>query len=120
MNNFNDFEGVNDLVSELSELMDKASKKQEILEVGAKEFVKDLLKLPKPISKIRKSGYTHLIDVFCYKKVDNGEIEAGWGKYYGRMVEDGTVKTRAYPHLKPTFNNNKGKYYSKMIKEFYR
>ena len=36
------------------------------LEAGAKEFVDDLLKLPKPISKIRKAGYTHLINCFSY------------------------------------------------------
>lgn len=120
MKNFSDFDGINDLISELSQMMDKTKKTQDILEIGAKEFVKDLLKLPKPISKIRKSGYTHLITVFSYKKLSNGEIEVGWGKYYGRMVEDGTIKANAQPHLKPTFNKNKTKYYSKMINEFYR
>ena len=115
----NDFEGINDLIGDLSKLIDKSKNSQDILEIGASEFVKDLLKLPKPISKIRKSGYTHLIDTFCYEKIKNGEIEVGWGKYYGRMVEDGTSKTKAQPHLKPTFNANRDKYYTKMIQKFY-
>ena len=47
----------------------------DILEVGAKEFVNDLLKLTKPMSQIRKSGYTHLIDSFAYR-VKKDEVEA--------------------------------------------
>lgn len=115
----NDFEGINDLINDLSKYIPLAQNPQEILEVGAKEFVKDLLKLTKPISKIKKSGYTHLIDSFCYEKVKNNEIEVGWGKYYGRMVEDGTIKMNAKTHLKPTFNRNRDKYYTKMLKKFY-
>ena len=80
----------------------------------AKEFVSDLLKLPKPISKIRKSGYTHLIKCFAYKK-KNKEVEAGWGKYYGPMLEHGTVKMNAQEHLYPVWDRNREKYYKKML-----
>lgn len=55
----NDFDGINDLINDLSKYVQSASNPVEILEVGAKEFVKDLLKLTKPVSKIKKSGYTH-------------------------------------------------------------
>ena len=86
------------------------------LKAGAKEFVDDLLKLPKPISKIRKAGYTHLINCFSYRNKKN-EIEAGWGKYYGPMVEHGTEKMDAQPHLYPLWDRNKEKYYKTMLTE---
>ena len=86
----------------------------DVLEIGVKEFVNDALKLPKPISKIRKAGYTHLVNSFSYRKKDN-EVEAGWGKYYGPMIENGTNKMNAQPHLYPLWEKNKEKYYKKMI-----
>lgn len=84
------------------------------IEEGAKEFVKDALKLPKPISKIRKAGYTHLVRSFAYKKKKT-EIEAGWGKYYGPMVERGTINMDANPHVYPLWDKNKEKYYKTML-----
>lgn len=84
------------------------------IEEGAKEFVNDALKLPKPISKIRKVGYTHLVRSFAYKKKQK-EIEAGWGKYYGPMVEHGTVNMDANAHLYPLLDRNKEKYYKTML-----
>lgn len=90
----------------------------EILEIGAKGFTNDLLKLPKPYSKIIATGYTHLVDSFAYKKTKN-DVEVGWGKYYGPMVEDGTKKMNEQPHLQPTFERNKNKYYQKMLQSFY-
>ena len=102
----------------MSEILKKyiygADNAVDVLETGAKEFVGDLLKLPKPISKIRKSGYTHLIKCFAYKK-KNKEVEAGWGKYYGPMLEHGTVKMNAQEHLYPVWDRNKEKYYKKML-----
>ena len=85
-----------------------------ILELGAKAFVNDLLKLPKPISDIRKAGYTHLIDTFAYRTKKN-EVEAGWGKYYGPMVEHGTKNMNASPHVYPLWEKNKEKYYKMML-----
>ena len=107
---FNSFE---ELLKNYSSKVDN-SKVDKALEVGAKEFVNDLMKLPKPISEINKSGYTHLIRSFAYE-IKKHQAVVGWGKYYGPMVENGTRKMRAQPHLKPTFNSNKNKYYRAMI-----
>ena len=77
--------------------------------------INDALKLPKPISAIKKAGYTHLIHTFSYRKKEK-EIETGWGKYYGPMVENGTEKMKkAQPHLYPLWEKNKEKYYKTMI-----
>ena len=70
------------------------------------------------MSEIRKAGYTHLVKTFTYR-VEKNEIPVGWGKYYGPMQEHGTMKMNANPHVNPTWNRNKEKYYSKMIKKIY-
>ena len=80
------------------------------------EFVNDVRKLPKPRSSIRKVGYTHLLDTVTYRR-KNGEVEAGWGKYYGPMVDKGTKKMSATPHFAPTFERNKEKYYNAMLRK---
>lgn len=85
---------------------------------GAKEFVSDLLKLPKPRSEVRKAGYTHLVNTFAMERA-NGEVKVGWGKYYGPMVEHGTKKMAAKAHLKPLFERNKEKYYRKMTEKIF-
>lgn len=108
---YSGFEAMSEI---LEKYIDSADNAVDVLETGAKEFVGDLLKLPKPISKIRKSGYTHLIKCFAYKK-KNKEVEAGWGKYYGPMLEHGTVKMNAQEHLYPVWDRNKEKYYKKML-----
>lgn len=108
---YSGFEAMSEI---LEKYIDGAGNAVDILEIGAKEFVNDLLKLPKPISKIRKSGYTHLIKCFAYKKKSK-EVEAGWGKYYGPMLEHGTVKMNAQEHLYPVWDRNKEKYYKKML-----
>jgi HK97 gp10 family phage protein len=110
-----EFKGFIELSKELESMISKVENIQDVLEVGAIEFVNDLKKLAKPISKIRKSGYTHLIDTFSYRKAKNDEVEVGWGKYYGRMVELGTENMGSRAHLKPTFEQNKEKYYRKML-----
>lgn len=108
---YSGFEAMSEI---LEKYIDGADNAVDVLETGAKEFVGDLLKLPKPISKIRKSGYTHLIKCFAYKR-KNKEVEAGWGKYYGPMLEHGTVKMNAQEHLFPVWDRNKEKYYKKML-----
>lgn len=108
---YNGFEAMSEI---LEKYIDGADNAVNILEVGAKDFINDLLKLPKPISKIRKLGYTHLIKCFAYKK-KNKEVEAGWGKYYGPMIEHGTEKMSAQEHLYPVWDRNKEKYYKKML-----
>lgn len=113
------YNSFNDLINEVNEYISKSQNFTTILEAGAKCFVNDLLKLPKPYSKIRKSGYTHLVDTFTYKK-NKTDIEVGWGKYYGRMVEDGTKKMKSQPHMYPLFEKNKEKYYKKMLENIYK
>lgn len=108
---YSGFEAMSEI---LEKFIDGADNAVDVLETGAKEFVGDLLKLPKPISKIRKSGYTHLIKCFAYKK-KNKEVEAGWGKYYGPILEHGSVKMNAQEHLFPVWDRNKEKYYKKML-----
>lgn len=100
----------------LSEYTKKAENVLEILEVGAKEFVNDVKRLPKPRSRMSGAGYTHLLDTVTYRK-NKDEIETGWGKYYGPMLERGTIKMKGTPHLSPTFDLNKDKYYKKMTEK---
>ncbi len=113
-NEFYKYEGFQDLTYILKGYIKEADNIIEVLETGAKEFVNDLLKLPKPISKIRKAGYTHLINTFTYRENKN-EIEVGWGKYYGPMVEHGTKNMDENPHIYPLWDKNKEKYYKIMI-----
>lgn len=124
----------------LSEIVEYYIKKTEpdnvteVLLAGAKEFVSDLNKLPKPMSKIRKAGYTHLVRCFAWDIDSRGrkeEVVVGWGKYYGRIVERGhrrmvrnhnmnhkkdtEKKQSPNPHLEPLWNRNSGKYYKTML-----
>ena len=86
---------------------------------GAETFLKDLNKLSKPMSQIRKSGYTHLIDSFAIDlKSHSQEIVVGWGKYYGKMVERGTEKMYARAHMYPLWERNEEKYYKIMLGKF--
>lgn len=108
------YEGFQDLVDILENYAKGADNFIDVLETGAKEFVNDLLKIPKPMSKIRKAGYTHLVRSFAYRKKKD-EIEIGWGKYYGPMVEHGTKKMDENPHVYPLWDKNKEKYYKTML-----
>lgn len=108
------YEGFQDLANIINDYAQKVDHVTDVLEVGAKGFVNDLLKLPKPISRVKKAGYTHLVKSFSYKKKKE-EIEVGWGKYYGPMVEKGTEKMNEQPHLYPVWDKNKEKYYKTML-----
>ena len=108
------YDGFQDLADVIEGYIKNVEKPTEILEVGAKEFVSDLLKLTKPMSRIRKTGYVHLVDSFAYR-VKKDEVGAGWGKYYGPMVEHGTTKMNEQPHLYPVWDRNKEKYYKLML-----
>ena len=107
---------------ELSDLLEKyAETAENILEEQEKiadDFLSDLRKLSSPRSSICKSGYTHLIDTFA-KKVNGKEVEVGWGKYYGPMVEHGTRKMRARAHLYPLYQSNADRYTKLMMEKFY-
>ena len=115
------FDGFNELENELKDILKDVDNIEEILEIGAKEFVDDALKLPKPKSNINSSKHTHLVDSFSYEKSKHkkGQIEVGWGVYYGPLVENGTKFMKKQSHLEPLFNKNKEKYYNKMIKKIY-
>ena len=115
IDNFSD-SGFDDLQKLLSDYMKNIQEPLAILEVGAEALVNDVRKLPKPRTSINTAGYTHLLDTVTYKKAGD-EIEVGWGKYYGPMVERGTKKMAAHSHLSPTFEQNKDKYYQKMIEK---
>lgn len=108
---YNGFQDLSDIIKKYDKNTDNVI---DVLENGANEFVNDLLKLPKPISKIKKAGYTHLVNSFTHKKKKK-EIEVGWGKYYGPMVEHGTEKMDENPHIYPLWNKNKEKYYKIML-----
>jgi len=114
MSNTYGYSGFEILAETLEKYIGAAENSMDILEAGAKEFINDALKLPKPMSRIRKAGYTHLVRSFAYRKKTK-EIEAGWGKYYGPMLEHGTKKMEAKPHLEPLWDRNKEKYYKKML-----
>lgn len=111
-----DTDGFKELEELLEQYADKTENVMEILEAGAKELVSDIRRLPKPRSSVRKSGYTHLLDTITYQKI-NGEIEVGWGKYFGPMVEKGTNKMAGIPHFAPTLRRNKEKYYDAMLRK---
>lgn len=113
-NKVSTYSGFQDLADVIEGYIKNVENPTEILLSGAKEFVNDLLKLSKPMSRIRKSGYTHLIDSFAYRKLKS-EVEVGWGKYYGPMVEHGTRNMDANPHVYPLWNKNKEKYYKTML-----
>lgn len=108
-----------ELAEDLQGYLDKVDKKNvvKILEAGARELTNDLKKLPAPRSN---KNHTHLIDSFAYAKdLIKGNVAVGWGVYYGSYLEKGTRKMRAQPHLEPTFNKNKEKYYQLMIDRFH-
>ena len=113
-------EGLDEFERLIKEYAEKASADRALdaIEIGAKEFLNDLLKLPKPRSGINKAGYTHLVDSFALER-EKDEIKAGWGKYYGPMIERGTKKMAKRAHLVPLFEQNKEKYYKKMTEKIF-
>ena len=106
------FDAFSDLLEEYTKKADPESV-MDVLEIGAKDFTEDVRKLPKPLSKIRAPGYVHLIDTVTYRR-EKDEVATGWGKYYGPMVDKGTVKMEGVAHMTPTVERNKEKYYKKM------
>ena len=73
------FEDFEELLKQYSENV-SSDKALDAVEEGAKEFVNDLLRLPKPRSQITKAGYTHIVNTFALERTDSG-IKVGWGKY---------------------------------------
>ena len=110
-----------DLIAQYSEKLSQ-DKVLDILESGAEELAADGRKLPSPLSKIKAPGYTHLVKTISTKvNRSRREIEVGWGKYYGPIVEDGAPgrqKHRRNAHLIPLYTRNQKKYYELMKKKF--
>ncbi len=109
--------------SELSKLLEdyqvSESDALRVLEEIAGTFAQDVRKLPKPRSTIATAGYTHLLDTVTHRKKGK-EIESGWGKYYGPMVEKGTKKMRGTPHIKQTFHKNQEKYFKRINEKIFK
>lgn len=114
-----DTTGFDELESMLKKFQIDQEKALDILEDVAEQFTGDVKRLPKPRSKIRTMGHTHLLDTITYRRKKT-EIEVGWGKYYGPMVEKGTRKMKGTPHLKPTFINNQEKYFEDLSKKIFK
>lgn len=113
-----DFTGFDDFSKSLEKYIGKTEKENvmQVLEIGAEELARDVRALPKP--RRPGGGRTHMLDSVATKRRGE-EIEVGWGKYYGPFVENGRRKMGAQPHMKPTFNKNKEKYYRKMQKALF-
>lgn len=109
---------------EFSKMLEEFKKRTEVknvtkvLEIGARQLVEDVRALPRPRSQINAPGYTHLLDTVTYQ-TQGEEVVVGWGKYYGSMVENGTVKMKGIEHVKPTFERNSEKYYKNMQKAIF-
>lgn len=107
-----------------SRMLEEYGKKTEqknvikVLEVGARELAEDVRALPKPRSRVMTPGYTHLLDTVTHETEGN-EVVVGWGRYYGPMVEKGTVKMNGVSHLRPTFERNRSRYYKDMQKALF-
>lgn len=114
-----EIDGLDVLLKKLDSSQISDQKVVSVLEIGAKEFAKDVRKLPRPRSNMTGSGYTHLLDTVTTKRLKS-EVEAGWGKYYGPMVDRGTRKMKATPHMNPTYKSNQKKYYDIMKKNLFK
>lgn len=106
--------GFNLLDAELSKWIEASDNSLDALEEGAKEYVKDANNLPKPYRQVMSAGYTHLVKSITYRREEK-DISVGWGKYYGPMLERGTIKFNAQPHLVPLWDKNRDKYTNKII-----
>lgn len=105
-------EGIVELGEQLAKWASMADQPNEILEVAADAFVRDLKALPKPRSRINAAGRTHLIDSFSYESDQSG-VYVGWGVPYGPYVEHGQHPhkgMRAQPHFRPTWKQNESRY----------
>ena len=111
------FDGFQELLKEFEKKTD-VKNVLKVLESGAKEFIEDVRALPRPRSRMMAPGYTHLLDGVTYQ-TSKGEVLTGWNKYYGPMVENGTIKMDAQEHMRPTFKKNKERYYGNMQKKIF-
>lgn len=114
--------GMDSFLSDLQDYARKASDEnlQKVLMAGGEALAADVRKLPKP--RRARSGDTHMLDMVKAESKPPKRVYVGWsgGGYYGGFVEFGTTKMRAQPHLWPTWNQNKLKYYTLMKQLLWR
>lgn len=98
------FEGMNELMSQLQEMeFNSKNAEEDALIAGAKVVQKGAQSLV----RVRTGNLKDHIEI---SEVENGEIEVfvdNQGKaYYGYMLEFGTSKMRAIPFMGPSFMRN--------------
>ena len=84
----------------------------DVLMVAGEALADDVHRLPKP--RRRGAGYTHMLDSVQASPAGKDAVLVTWGQYYGKFVEKGTKKMGAQPHLAPTWEQNKDRYYKMM------
>ena len=84
----------------------------DVLMVAGEALSEDVRRLPKP--RRRGAGYTHMLDSVAPAQSGKDAVLISWGRYYGKFVEYGTTKMQAQPHLVPTWEQNKDRYYKLM------
>lgn len=104
-----------ELFAQMLEQYEKAADENNIAEVlmtAGEALAEDVHRLPKP--RRRGTGYTHMLDSFAPAQTGKDAVLVSWGQYYGKFVEYGTKKMGAQPHLIPTWEQNKDRYYKLM------
>lgn len=84
----------------------------DVLMIAGNALAEDVHRLPKP--RRRGAGYTHMLDSVAPAQAGKDAVLVSWGQYYGKFVEYGTKKMGAQPHLIPTWDRNKDRYYKMM------
>lgn len=115
-----DIDGFDEMQEELEKLAESVDEDKvlDAMQKGADELVNDVRALPKPRSKLG-GGHTHMLDSVTSQRASDA-IEVGWGKYYGKIVENGHLSVTghwvsAQPHMQPTFDSNKERYYKTIL-----
>ena len=104
-----------ELFAQMLEQYEKAADENNIAEVlmtAGEALAEDVHRLPKP--RRRGTGYTHMLDSVAPAQTGKDAVLVSWGQYYGKFVEYGTKKMGAQPHLIPTWEQNKDRYYKLM------
>lgn len=84
----------------------------DVLMIAGNALAEDVHRLPKP--RRRGAGYTHMLDSVVAAPSGKDAVLVSWGRHYGKFVEYGTKKMGAQPHLIPTWERNKDRYYKLM------
>lgn len=84
----------------------------DVLMIAGQSLSEDVQRLPKP--RRRGAGYTHMLDSVQAAPSGKDAVLVSWGQFYGKFVEYGTKKMGAQPHLIPTWDQNKDRYYKLM------